>query len=234
MTAFHEMGLQPEELLAAVEGWADQRLRRLTPQSLSLALWSFARMGSGSPKLLQTAAGCAEQQLGAFTPGQLAKVAWALAKLRWPAPRVLRHAGAQLAERGAAFGDKEASNVLWALASEVGPMQKRGEPFPWRARRNPRGSCLLGSGPGGAGRVAGRALGRAGGGLPSAACSLALLPACLLLLLLPRLPWYCLYNSSAPPFFPCREKRFLLSSWTALRWGCSHGCGDLALRQAWD
>lgn len=147
MTAFHEMGLQPEELLAAVEGWADQRLRRLTPQSLSLALWSFARMGSGSPKLLQTAAGCAEQQLGAFTPGQLAKVAWALAKLRWPAPRVLRHAGAQLAERGAAFGGKEASNVLWALASEVGPMQKRGEPFPWRARRNPRGPCLLGSGP---------------------------------------------------------------------------------------
>lgn len=126
MTAFHEMGLQPEQLLAAVEGWADQRLRRLTPQSLSLALWSFARMGSGSPKLLQTAAGCAEQQLHAFTPAQLAKVAWALGKLRWPAPRVLRHAGAQLAERGAAFGDKEASNVLWALASEVRQRQTWG------------------------------------------------------------------------------------------------------------
>ncbi|KAL4430994.1 hypothetical protein ABPG75_006250 [Micractinium tetrahymenae] len=119
MTAFHEMGLQPEELLAAVEGWADQRLRNLSPQSLSLALWSFARMGSGSPKLLETAAACAEQQLAAFTPGQLAKVAWSLAKLRWPAPRVLRHAGVQLAERSAAFSDKEASNVLWALASEA-------------------------------------------------------------------------------------------------------------------
>jgi hypothetical protein len=119
MTAFHQMGLQPEELLAAVEGWANRRLAKLPPQALSLALWSFARMGSGSPKLLETAAACAEQQLGAFTPPQLAKVAWSFAKLRWPVPRVLRHAGAQLAAHTGAFGDKEASNVLWALASEV-------------------------------------------------------------------------------------------------------------------
>ena len=123
MTAFHQMGLQPEELLAAVEGWANRRLAKLPPQALSLALWSFARMGSGSPKLLETAAACAEQQLGAFTPPPLAKVAWSFAKLRWPVPRVLRHAGAQLAAHTGAFGDKEASNVLWALASEVGRMR---------------------------------------------------------------------------------------------------------------
>ena len=119
MTAFHQMGLQPDQLLAAVETWANQRLQKLSPQALSLALWSFARLGSSSPKLLETAAACAEQQLQAFTAGQLAKVAWAFAKLRWPAPRVLRHAGAQLAARTSAFADKEASNVLWALASGV-------------------------------------------------------------------------------------------------------------------
>lgn len=118
MTAFHQMGLQPVELLAAAEGWADQRLRRLPPQALSLALWSFARMGSGSPKLLETATACAEAQLAAFTPPQLAQVAWSFAKMRWPATRVLRHAGAQLAAHTASFMDKEASNVLWALASE--------------------------------------------------------------------------------------------------------------------
>ena len=33
MTAFHQMGLQPEELLAAVEGWANQRLQKLSPQA---------------------------------------------------------------------------------------------------------------------------------------------------------------------------------------------------------
>ena len=37
MTAFHQMGLQPEELLAAVEGWANRRLAKLPPQALSLA-----------------------------------------------------------------------------------------------------------------------------------------------------------------------------------------------------
>lgn len=121
MTAFHQMGLQPEQLLAAVERWADERLRLLPPQALSLALWSFARMGSSSPVLLQAAASCAEQRLLDFSPAQLAQVAWALAKLRWPAARVLRYAGAQLAERTSEFGGKEAANVLWALASEVGP-----------------------------------------------------------------------------------------------------------------
>lgn len=32
MTAFHQMGLQPDELLTAVEQWANQRLRKLSPQ----------------------------------------------------------------------------------------------------------------------------------------------------------------------------------------------------------
>lgn len=32
MTAFHQMGLQPDDLLHAVESWANQRLRKLSPQ----------------------------------------------------------------------------------------------------------------------------------------------------------------------------------------------------------
>lgn len=32
MTAFHQMGLQPDDLLDAVESWANQRLRQLSPQ----------------------------------------------------------------------------------------------------------------------------------------------------------------------------------------------------------
>lgn len=32
LTAFHQMGLQPDDLLDAVESWANQRLRKLSPQ----------------------------------------------------------------------------------------------------------------------------------------------------------------------------------------------------------
>jgi hypothetical protein len=69
------MGLQPESLLAAVEAWANARLRQLPPQALTLALGTFARLGGPrSPSLLASAEECVTSQLGRFEPAQLALV----------------------------------------------------------------------------------------------------------------------------------------------------------------
>lgn len=58
-----------------MEIWADQRLRQLSPQALTLALGTFARLGGPrSPSLLASAAECVVAQLERFEPGQLALV----------------------------------------------------------------------------------------------------------------------------------------------------------------
>lgn len=75
LTAFNQLGLQPDTLLAAVDTWADHRLRQLSPQALALALGTFARLGSPrSASLMAAAAECVAGQLFKFEPGQLALV----------------------------------------------------------------------------------------------------------------------------------------------------------------
>lgn len=75
LTAFHQLGLQPDALLAAVEGWANARLRQLPPQALTLALGTFARLGGPrSPSLLAAAEECVVAQLDRLEPAQLALV----------------------------------------------------------------------------------------------------------------------------------------------------------------
>jgi hypothetical protein len=80
LSAFSALGLQPRELIEAVDAWADRRLLQLTPQALSMVLWSYARLGTFcSRNTLQVAAEAALRQVDGFNAVQLSRVSahWA-------------------------------------------------------------------------------------------------------------------------------------------------------------
>jgi hypothetical protein len=118
LTTYQALGLAPEQLLAAVESWANARLQALTPSALSTALVSYARLGGASPRLLSTAAACATEKSKEFDPGQLARSVWAFATLKHHPGNVLLGEMEELLATGLPlFTDKDASNALWALTS---------------------------------------------------------------------------------------------------------------------
>jgi len=118
LTIYQALGLAPEQLLAAVESWANARLQALTPSALSTALVSYAKLGGASPRLLSTAAVCATEKSKEFDPGQLARSVWAFATLKHHPGNVLLGEMEELLASGLPlFTDKDASNALWALTS---------------------------------------------------------------------------------------------------------------------
>jgi hypothetical protein len=76
-----ELGFQSKEMLAAVGAWVDRRLHRLSPQSLSMTLWSFAFTSYANPTLLRTAAEACAAVAPEFSPQQTARVLWSFAKV---------------------------------------------------------------------------------------------------------------------------------------------------------
>ena len=117
ISAFQQVGKQPEALLDVVEEWADQRLAALSANALALALASFAKLGNQSQRLLRTARSCVESKSKEMTPRELSMVLWAFARLEFaPGATVLEVAQHSIATNPTAYTDREIANALWGLA----------------------------------------------------------------------------------------------------------------------
>eukprot|EP00873_Tetraselmis_striata_P017633 jgi/Tetstr1/437897/TSEL_026528.t2 len=115
LISFHELRFQADSMLEAVEQWADRRMGRLSPQGLSMTLWSFAFTGHANATLLSTAAGACAAMAEEFSPQQLARVLWSFAKLDFrPEGDLLDELAAQCVAKVRLFAQKELANILWA------------------------------------------------------------------------------------------------------------------------
>eukprot|EP00884_Botryococcus_braunii_P003453 jgi/Botrbrau1/13108/Bobra.0187s0065.1 len=124
LSSFAALDLHPQDLLSAVELWAERRIATLPADSLAAAIWSLARLGRPSEKVLAAVAAAAEGSREKFTPLQLSLVAWGLARLEVTSPaalKVYQHLGEVLKTGVAAFAPKALANSLWALAKVEKP-----------------------------------------------------------------------------------------------------------------